>query len=258
MHPVAFHIGSLPVHWFGVLVAAGFLAGFWTAARRAQREGITAEKIYDAGLWLILGAIVGARSLYVASFWKEQFANAPWSEMLMIQKGGLVFYGGLIGATLSCLIFLWKNKLPVWKFADALAPSIALGSFFGRFGCLMNGCCFGRPSDAPWAIRFPHEHETAGDPVHPVQIYDSLLNIAFFAALVWLHRRKKFDGQIFALYLMGYAVLRSVVESFRGDYAVRYLGGIATPAQIVGIGIFLAGALLYARLPRPAATVKAG
>ena len=91
-----------------------------------------------------------------------------------------------------------------------------------------------------------------------MQIYDSLLNFAFFAALVWLHRRKKFDGQIFALYLMGYAVLRSVVESFRGDYAVRYLGGIATPAQIVGIGIFIAGAVLYARLPRPAAPVKAG
>jgi phosphatidylglycerol---prolipoprotein diacylglyceryl transferase len=258
VHPVAFHIGSLPVHWFGVFVAAGFLAGFWTAARRARREGIPAESIYDAGLWLILGAIVGARSLYVASFWKEQFANAPWSEMFMIQKGGLVFYGGLIGATLSCLIFLWKNKLPVWKFADTLAPSIALGSFFGRFGCLMNGCCFGSPTHAPWAIRFPHEHESVGDPVHPVQIYDSLLNIVFFAALVWLHRRKKFDGQIFALYLMGYAVLRTVVESFRGDYAVRYLGGIATPAQILGIGIFLAGAVLYARLPRPAAAVKAG
>ena len=241
-----------------MLVAAGFLAGFWTAARRARGEGITAEKIYDAGLWLIVGAIVGARALYVASYWKEQFANAPWSEIFMIQKGGLVFYGGLIGATLSCLVFLRKNKLPVWKFADALAPSIALGSFFGRFGCLMNGCCFGRPSDAPWAIRFPHDHETLGDLVHPVQIYDSLLNLAFFAALVWLHRRKKFDGQIFALYLMGYAVLRSVAESFRGDYVVRYLGDIATPAQLVGIGIFVAGAVLYARLPRAAAAAKAG
>ena len=241
-----------------MFVAAGFLAGFWTAARRARREGIAAEKVYDAGLWLIVGTIVGARSLYVASYWKEQFASAPWSEMFMIQKGGLVFYGGLIGATLSGLVFLWRHKLPVWKFADALAPSIALGSFFGRFGCLMNGCCFGRPTDLPWAIRFPHDHETLGDPVHPVQIYDSLLNIAFFAALAWLHRRKKFDGQIFALYLMGYAVLRSVVESFRGDYSVRYLGGIATPAQIVGIGIFIVGAFLYARLPRPVATAKAG
>jgi phosphatidylglycerol:prolipoprotein diacylglycerol transferase len=258
VHRVAFYIGSFPVHWFGVFVALGFLAGFWTAARRARREGISPESIYDAGLWLILGAIVGARSLYVFSNWQEKFANAPWSEMFMIQNGGLVFYGGLIGATLSGWLYFRKHKLPVWKFADTLAPSVALGSFFGRFGCLMNGCCFGSHSHAPWAISYPFDHETGGDHVHPVQIYDSLLNIAFFAVLVWLHRRKKFDGQIFALYLMGYAVLRTVVESFRGDYAVRYLGDTATPAQILGIGIFLTGAFLYARLPRPATAAKAG
>ena len=246
---VAFQIGSLPVHWFGVFVAAGFIAGFWTAARRALRDGLSAERVYDAGIWLIAGGVIGARALYVASYWKEQFAQAPWTEVFMIQRGGLVFYGGLVGATLSCILYLSIHKLPVWKFADALSPSIALGSFFGRFGCL-NGCCYGRPTEVPWAIHFPADHETHGDALHPTQIYDSLLNVALFAALAWLHRRKKFDGQIFALYLMAYAILRSVVESFRGDYPVHYLGGIATPAQVVSIGIFLGGAFLYATLPK--------
>jgi phosphatidylglycerol:prolipoprotein diacylglycerol transferase len=253
VHKVAFEIGSFPVHWFGLLVAVGFIVGIWTAGRRAARDGIAAEKVADAGVWLIVGGILGARGLYVISYWKEQFAGAPWTEIFMVQHGGLVFYGGFIGGTLAALLYLWKAKLPLWKFADALAPSIALGSSIGRFGCLMNGCCYGRATAVPWAIHFPADHETKGMGVHPTQIYDSLLNLALCAALARLHRRKQFDGQVFAIYLMCYAVLRSFVEIFRGDYPVRYLGGIATPAHLVSVGILLGGLFLYFLLPRPAA-----
>src|SRR6185295_4209770 len=133
----------------------------------------------------------------------------------------------------------------------ALAPSIALGYVFGRFGCLMNGCCYGCPTDLPWAIHFPPDHATNGVGVHPTQIYDSFLNAGLYAGLAWLYRHKRFDGQVFAAYLMTYAVLRALVESLRGDYPVYYLGGWATPAQLISVAIFTVGLILYWKLSHP-------
>lgn len=248
---VAFKIGPLPVHWFGLLVAAAFLVGLWTASRRAARDGLPPEKISDIGVWLILGTIIGARGLYVISYWKEHFAGKPWTDIFMVQQGGLVYYGGLVGATLAGMLYIRRHRLPFWKVADALAPSIALGYFVGRFGCLMNGCCYGRPTTLPWAIHFPPDHPTMGVGVHPVQVYDALLNLGFSFFLGWLHRRKKFNGQIFAAYLIGYSILRSIAELFRGDYPVRYFGDMATPAQLVGGVILVVGVLLYWKLSRP-------
>ena len=156
------------------------------------------------------------------------------------------------------------RKLALWKVADILAPSIALGYVFGRIGCLLNGCCYGRVCSVPWGIRFPYESfawKTQFDaslaarfepsaPVHPTQIYDALLNLALYLTLGWLYRRKKFDGQVFAVYLLGYAVTRSIVESFRGDYSAEHLYGGLTPAHLVSIAIFAAGAGLFWILPR--------
>jgi phosphatidylglycerol:prolipoprotein diacylglycerol transferase len=247
------------------MVALGFMAGLWTASRRGLREGVPPEKVLDLGPWLILGAIVGARTLYVISYWREEFADQPM-EIFMIQKGGLVFYGGLVGSSLACILYVRWKKLPLWKFADILAPSVALGYVFGRIGCLMNGCCYGRLCDLPWAIRYPNQspiwkqHFLSGlvgeadrsAPVQPTQIYESLINLVFYLGLVWLYRRKKFDGQVFGTYLVGYALLRSFVEMFRGDYPQHYFGGWATPAHLVSIGILAAGAALLALAPRPA------
>ena len=243
----------MKIHWYGVLVAVGFIAGLWTASRRSARENISPEIIMDLGPWLILGAIFGARTLYVVSYWREHFADKPLWEIFMVQRGGLVFYGGLIGSSLACILYARARKLPLWKLADILAPSVALGHAFGRLGCLMNGCCFGRVCDLPWAIQFPEGHEThplnsAATPVHPTQIYESLLNFSLYFALVWFHRRKRFDGQIFAAYLIGYALLRAFVETFRGDYPVHYLGGWATPAQLISAGILLTGFILMWKL----------
>jgi len=238
------------------MVAVAFLLGLWTASRRAPQSGINGERIVDLGPWLILGAILGARAFYVVSYWREEFAGKPISEIFMIQHGGLVFYGGLLGATLAGITYVRVRALPLWKVADILAPSVALGYVFGRIGCLFNGCCYGRMCDLPWAIRFPSEHETHGQPVHPTQIYDSLLNLGLYLALAWFYRRKKFDGQVFAVYLMGYAVTRSFVEIFRGDYPAEHLYRGLTPAHLLSIGIFAAGAILFWTLQQR--TVKRG
>ncbi len=256
MHPIAFDLGGYQVRWYGVMLALGFYAGFWTASRRALREGIAPAQIMDLGPWLMLGGIFGARTLYVTTYWDDLmarplFPNAPWTEIFMVQRGGLVFYGGLLGASLGTIGFAWWKKIPLWKLTDVLAPSIALGYVFGRIGCLLNGCCYGRACHLPWAIAYPEFHEThpeheAAIPVHPSQIYDSLLSLALYLTLAWLYRRKKFDGQIFALYLMCYAATRSFVELFRGDYDAAHRHGGLTPAHLVSVGIFATGVLIYA------------
>jgi phosphatidylglycerol:prolipoprotein diacylglycerol transferase len=242
------------------MVATGFAAGLWTASRRGLREFIPAEKVLDLGPWLILGAILGARLLYVITFWQEEFAGKPIFGVLMVWRGGLVYYGGLIGASLACILYTRLKHLPLWKIADIMAPSIALGQAFGRIGCLLNGCCYGRACALPWAIRFP-EGNAAGaptTPVHPTEIYESLLNLCLYAALAWLFRRKNFEGQVFGVYLVSYAVLRSFVELFRGDYPANQLffGGRVTPAQMASVVVLAAGVGLLLLLPRSTAPTR--
>lgn len=260
MHSVAFEIGGLTIYWYGILATAAFLAAFWVAGRRAPRESIAPEAIIDLAPWLIAGVIVGARAWYVAAYWKEDFAGKPFWEIFMLRRSGLVFYGGLVGASLATILYARLKKLALWKVADLLAPSIALGHAIGRVGCLMTGCCYGRQTELPWAIHFPKDHWTHGVGVHPTQIYESLLNVGLFIGLTWLYRRKKFDGQIFSAYLTGYAVVRAFVEFFRGDYATYYFAQRLTPAHLVSAGILVAGLFLYWRLrhsksnpPSPAA-----
>jgi phosphatidylglycerol:prolipoprotein diacylglycerol transferase len=257
MHRIAIE-GPVTITWYGIFVAAGFLFGLWTASRRALAERISPETIIDLGPWLLIGTIVGARIMYVVTYWHEAFAGRPFVEVFEVWHGGLVFYGGFIGASLACILFVVTRKLSLWKMADVLAPSIALGSFFGRWGCLMNGCCYGKPTTMPWGIQYPPGLELPVGKVHPTQIYDSLLNLCLYGFLAWLFRRKKFDGQIFAVFLICYALVRSFVEIFRGDYPpqMHYLGGWATPAQLVGIGIGLIGVLLLWVLPRPSGDAR--
>ena len=252
MHPILFHLGSFPVHSYGVMIALAFLFGLWTATLRARREKIPGEVIADVTLWLMVGGILGARAVYVATYWREEFADQPLSEIFMIQHGGLVYYGGLIGAMIGGMIYIRWKKLPLWKIADVLAPSCALGNVFGRIGCLLNGCCYGRACSLPWAISFPAGNPLGSPtyPVHPTQIYDALLNFGVYLFLAWLFRRKKFDGQIFATYLLCYAVTRSFVEYFRGDYTnLHYHLGL-TPAQWISVPIFVTGLALAAVLSR--------
>lgn len=126
------------------MIALAFLAGLWTATLRAPREKISPDRIADITLWLMVGAIVGARFVYVTTYWREEFAGQPILEIFEVWHGGLVYYGGLIGAMIAGMIYIRWKKMPLWKTSDVLAPSIALGSVFGRAGCLLNGCCYRR------------------------------------------------------------------------------------------------------------------
>jgi phosphatidylglycerol---prolipoprotein diacylglyceryl transferase len=246
---VAFELFGFQIYWYGILAAAAFVLAFGTAARRAPRAGMKGEDVFNLAPWMIIGAVVGARALYVISYWDKEFAGQPLIQILNM-RSGLVFYGGLIGSSLGTVIYCVRHKLHLWRVADIFAPSIALGHGIGRIGCFMTGCCYGRECSLPWAVHFPKDHWTKGAGVHPTQLYEAGLNILFYLFLAWVFQKRKFDGQVFALYLAGYAIIRAFVESFRGDYTRFFVGGLLTPGQLVSVFIFSAGITLWLVLGR--------
>lgn len=246
MDRFAFQAGSISVTWYGICVAAGFWFGAWTAARRAPKAGVSADSVWDL-LWvLILAGIVGARILYVATYWERDFKNQPFSEVFMVQHGGLVFHGGFVGAMLAGFAWCGWRRVPGWRMADIMAPSLALGHAIGRIGCLINGCCYGSRCELPWAIHYPGSYGLPDARLHPTQVYESLLGVALSLGLAWWFPRRRFDGQVFAIYMVAYAVIRSFVELFRGDYPASTLYfGFITPAHWVSAGLLVLGAVLY-------------
>jgi len=242
----AFHVLGLTIYWYGILTAVGFMLGFGTASRRAPLTNISGDAVLNLAPWIILGAVLGARIFYVVTYWDDEFAGKPIWDALKLGRSGLVYYGGLVGASIATVLYCRFAKLPLMRMADILAPSVALGHAFGRIGCLMTGCCYGRACDLPWAITFPTGHATHGVPVHPAQVYESLANLGLYLGLALLYRRKKFDGQVWAVYLLAYAVVRSTVETFRGDYAPKYIVMGMSPGQLTSLLIVAAGVGFWA------------
>jgi phosphatidylglycerol:prolipoprotein diacylglycerol transferase len=255
MRPILFDVAGFPIRSFGILVGLGFIAGIWIATRLGRRSGVQPDDIQDLVVpWILVGSIVGARFVFVVSYWDKEFAGRPFSEVFQIWNGGLVFYGGLAGAVLAALIRIRMRRLPLWRLADCLAPGIAIGHTLGRLGCFLNGCCFGHPASVPWAVRFPSGTIPGNPLVHPAQLYEAALNLALCIGLVLLHGRRRFDGQVFAAYLIAYAFIRSFTEWFRGDYSFQSnpLAGALTPGQSASVILLVAGILLWAILRRTA------
>src|SRR5262249_43725737 len=148
MHPILFQIGSWPVYSYGVLLALAYLAGLQLAVVRARRAGVDSARIMDLGIYLIIAALVGAKLMLILVEW-DYFRAQP-RELLSLARTGGVFYGGFIAAFLTAAWLVRRYKLKLWPTADLMAPGIALGHVIGRFGCLLAGCCYGRPTTAAW------------------------------------------------------------------------------------------------------------
>ena len=193
MHPILFEIGSWPVYSYGVLLALAYLAGLQLAVIRARRWGLNATKVMDFGIYLIIAALVGAKLMLVAVDF-DYFRTQP-RELLSLVRAGGVFYGGLLGALAVGLWLVRRYQLPVWTTADLFAPGIALGHVVGRLGCLLAGCCYGQPTDAPGASpsRIPVAAANVGTPLgvplHPTQLYDAGAELLILAVLLVLERR---------------------------------------------------------------------
>jgi len=238
MYPTLINFGMFSIHTYGFFIAIGFLAGMLLARREALRVGLDSDKIMDLTFYLLIAAIVGSRIFYVFTA-PEAFFKNPL-EIFKIWNGGLVFFGGFIAALATALIFMKKYSLPILATCDLLAPSLALGHFFGRIGCFFAGCCYGKQCDLPWAVSFTHPDSLAplGVPLHPTQLYSSLSNLMIFSILWFWRRRKTFDGQIFWIYILLYGTLRSLIEQLRDDFRGAAVFGVLSVSQ--AIGLFLA------------------
>jgi len=248
MYPVLFKLGPIVIHTYGALVALGFLIGIMLAVKRAGKENISPDIILDLSLYILISGIAGARLFEVIVNFNE-YRTDLW-RIFKIWEGGLTYYGGLIAAIIVAVIFLKKNKLPFWKIADIFAPSLAIGQAVGRLGCLSAGCCYGQPSDLPWAVTFLNSNSLAplGIPLHPTQLYSSLGDFIIFLILLIISRRKKFDGQIFLLYVILYAILRFGLEFLRDDPRGPLLLNILTVSQFVSVILLIVGLVVYGRL----------
>jgi len=251
MYPELFRIGNFPINTYGVLLSLAFLTALLVAARLAGRDGLPRERIYDLGLWMLLAALVGSKLLLL---WAEpEYRANPWHLLsLDFLRSGGVFYGGFIGAVVTGFFLVRRYGLPWWKTADAFAPGIALGQAIGRQGCFAAGCCWGKPTNLPWGVRFTElGHEITGVPIdarlHPTQLYESAAAFIIFLFLLWLHRRKIFNGQVILFYAVLYAVTRFTIEFVRddprGDIAgLTTLTGLSTSqliSLIVGVGALI-------------------
>ena len=251
MYPILFRLGSFPVNTYGVFLALAFLSAIFVTVRLAARDGLPKEKIYDLCLWLLLSSLIGSKLLML--FTEPEYRQNPLLlfSLDFLRSGG-VFYGGLLGAVIAGYLLMRRWKLPWWKTADACAPGIALGNVLGRLGCFFAGCCWGKPTSLPWGVRFPQAgHEITGVPtgvpLHPTQLYESFAMLIVFFFLLWLHKRKKFSGQVILSYAVIYATVRFLIEFVRDDPRGDILGlttltGLST-SQLIGIVIGI-GALI--------------
>jgi phosphatidylglycerol:prolipoprotein diacylglycerol transferase len=251
MHPILFEVGTWPVYSYGVLLAVAYLAALQLAVVRARRIGIDGSKIMDLGIYLIIAALVGAKAMLIAVDFKYFLAQPR--EMLSLVRAGGVFYGGLIAALLVAVWLVRRYNLALWTTADLFAPGIALGHVIGRFGCLMAGCCYGRPTSVPWAITFTNPEAAAnvgtplGVPLHPTQLYDAGAELAILLLLLFTERRgKTFSGRTFWLYVLLYGISRFIIEFFRGDDRGVILG--VSTSQFVSLVAVPVAILMLVRL----------
>ena len=240
MFPRLIQIGSFYLPTYGVILAIAYLVGIWMLRRKARDEGLPEQRIFDFSLYVLAAAILGAKALLVIVEWKH-YASNPRSLVEVLRSGG-VFYGGLIAATTVGIWYMKKHRLPAWKIADMGAPSIALGEAIGRWGCFAAGCCYGKPTDGALGVRFtdPFAHDAVGTPLgvplHPTQIYLSLNAFLIFLILQWAYKRRTFDGEVFWLYILLYAITRGLIENFRGDSVRGFLiPGVLSTSQFIGL-----------------------
>lgn len=233
MNPVAFEIFGISIRWYGILIGSGMLLGAWIAMREVKRLGLSDETLLDALIIALPSAILGAR-LYYVLFNLEAYDSV--FEALNFRSGGLAIHGGVLAGVGSFWIFSKIKKLNFFKWLDIAAPSIILGQAIGRWGNFVNQEAHGGPTDLPWGIMIN------GIKVHPTFLYESIANLIIFTILMLIRKKKKFDGQLIALYMILYSIVRFFIEGLRTDSL--YLGEFRV-AQLISLLLIAAGLALY-------------
>jgi len=239
MYPTLIKIGHISIYSYGVMVAAGFGISIYLASLRTPLFGVRKDDLLDCALYILIGGLAGARLLYVAL--NFGYFKARPLEIFYLSQGGLAYYGAFLGGIAAGVIYVLKSGISFWDTADLLAPYIALGQSIGRIGCLLNGCCYGRPvsDDFPFKVYFPQDHVAR----HPTQVYSSLILLALFAVLSMLQERRRFSGEIFLAYVFAYSFQRYFIEFLRGDNPAVVFG--MTTSQLMSVLFFALSFFIY-------------
>jgi phosphatidylglycerol:prolipoprotein diacylglycerol transferase len=242
MFPDLISIGPFTIHTYGFFVALGFAVGIWTAIKVGRRQGVPSQQVMDMAFVMIVCAIVGSRLFYVLI--NFSYYKARPLDIIKLWQGGLVFSGGLVATVAVMFWYLRRHRLSFWSIGDLWAPALALGQAIGRIGCHMAGCCYGRPTGTSWGMVFNHPKSLAPlhIPLYPTQIFEAFAGLMIFLVLLYLHGKRKFEGQVFLWYLILHSTARLFVERFRGDERGFVPGTEMSATQLVAT-ILLVGSV---------------
>lgn len=258
MHPEILHWGFIHIRSYGLMLAIAFLVGTWIALRESRRLRLDEDRVITVILVALVAGVLGARGLYVIEHIEE--FRGRWAGILALWQGGLTLYGGIIAGTLGGLLSARQLGLPMWIVADALTPSLALGTAFGRVGCYLNGCCYGHPTHMPWGVVFPPDSfaslEFGTTPVHPSQVYFAIAGLVLFLLMWFLRRRVETPGVLFWLFVTLFAVVRIPLDftrAYDADSRLFTAGGApVTESQVTSAALALFAMLMIMRLRRQA------
>lgn len=250
MRPLLIDAGPFSIPSYGAALAIAFVVGAWIAGRHAAKIGIDAKKLHSISAWVFVGALIGSRALCIAVE-RPDLASRP-ETWLQIWNGGLVFYGGFIGALVAGGLRALMLGLSFWTAADLCALPTSLGHAIVRLGCFLNGCCYGR--EVEWGVVFPNLGD--GVPRHPTQLYEAAAGVAIFLGLLWLERRPaRARGDILFAYCAAYGAARFAIEAIRDDPRGGRFAGL-TISQWIAVAGVIFGMIGFAaarlkRGPRP-------
>lgn len=237
-------IGPFTVYGYGLMIALGIFAAYAAAEYRARKQKLDYEHVFYLVLWCLAGGFTVSKLVFWITEWEQVLADPGF--MLRTMADGFVVFGGIIGGIAAGYLYCRVKGLSFLKYFDLLTPSVALAQGFGRIGCFLAGCCYGKATDCPVSITF-HSSDFAPNDIAliPTQLYSSALNFLHFFVLLFIARHKKADGQVAACYLIFYSVGRFIIEMFRGDLERGSVGVLST-SQFIGIFTGIAGVILFA------------
>lgn len=235
-----FSIGPVVIHGYGLMIALGFLLCVIMAMYRAKKYELNSEAVLDIALFGIVAGFLGSKLLFVI----VEFPAFLKNPMQILGSEGFVVYGGVIAGVLAGVIYCRVKKLEFFKYFDLAAPSIALAQGFGRIGCFLAGCCYGRETDSVFGVTFPAgSMAPAGVKLIPTQLLSSAGDFIVVLILILFHKRSRHTGDVGALYMLLYGVGRFVLEFFRSDD--RGTVGILSTSQAISIAVVIGAVLLF-------------
>ena len=252
MFPQLIHYGRFFLPTYGFLVSLGVLLGLWISVRNSEKLGIDGEKAWNLGILVVLCGIVGAKVLYVINEWSYYSAHVSEIFSVTTLQAGGVFSGGLLAAFAAAAWYVHRHHMPPLGTCDAFAPGLAIGHAIGRVGCFAAGCCYGKETHHFWGVVFrnPLANQITGTPLNvplePTQLFEAAVELANFFFLMWMLKRRKFEGQVFGAFLFIYGVARFFLEFLRDDPGRgTVFGGAMSGTQLIAIGLVIGGGVIW-------------